>query len=87
MKKLITILGLALMVTACSKTGEIADTPKDFIVIHGKTYKIMSVVPCDGCRTIWIMYPKDSLDALPQSINYDVRSGKIPRNETVIKVD
>jgi len=86
MKKILFIAIVALF-SSCNKTGEIKDKPKDFIVIHGKTYKLMSVVPCDGCRSIWIMYPKDSLAKQPEIINYDFQSGKTTKTETVIKVD
>lgn len=85
MKKILLIAIVAFL-SSCTKTGEIQDHPKDFIVIHGKTYKLISVVPCDDCRSIWIMYPKDSLDKQPEVINYDIKSGKTTVNETVIKV-
>ncbi len=65
------------------KKGEFAEEPQDFIKIHNKVYKLMKVRPCDNCNPIWIMYPKDSLDSVPQSINY--RSGKT--NQTIIKVN
>jgi hypothetical protein len=47
----------------------------------------MSVIPCDGCNSIWIMYPKDSTDSQPQVINYNVLQGKTHTIQTVIKVD
>ena len=67
--------------------GEITNAPTDFISIHGKVYKLMSIAPCKGCHSIWIMYPKDSLDKQPEVINYNVSNGKTTKLETVIKVD
>jgi hypothetical protein len=79
MKKLITAIACVVLLSACLEKGEILESPSDFIIIHGKTYKLMNVVPSDGGRGIWIMYPKDSTDSQPTVIN----SG----NSTVIKVD
>lgn len=87
MRKLFLIIPL-LAFYSCSKTGGIQHEPKDFVVIHGKTYKLMSITPCENCRAIWIMYPKDSTDNMPQSINYEVMESKnTRRTETIIKVD
>lgn len=86
MKKL--LLGLLLIsLTACSTRGEIDHQPTDFIIIHNKTYKLMSIVPCGGCNSIWIMYPKDSTDAVPTSIGWVEQQGKVRVQKTVIKVD
>lgn len=91
MKRLLLACTAALMLASCTKQGEIEQAPTDFINIHGKTYKIMSVTPCKNCNAIWIMYPKDSLDKQPTIINYDetVSSGKTSHqeNRTLIKVD
>lgn len=89
MKKLILTIAVSLLILSCNTTerGEIRSEPSDFIIIHGKTYKIMEVVPKEGRRAIWIMYPKDSLDTMPQSINYNIKIGKHLRTETIIKVD
>lgn len=86
MKKVLLILGLITLV-ACTERGKVYEQPNDFIVIHGKTYKLMQVVPADGEHAIWIMYPKDSNDAMPTIINYNVREGKVVYNQAVIKVD
>jgi hypothetical protein len=88
MKKILTVIGLLALLTSCQyDRGDIPHPPTDFIEIHGKVYKIMSIVPCDGCSSMWIMYPKDSLDSQPQVIKYDVKQGKQTINQTVIKVD
>ena len=79
MKKLITAIACVVLLSACLEKGEILESPSDFIIIHGKTYKLMKVVPSDGDRSIWIMYPKDSTDSQPTVIN----SGK----SSLIKVD
>lgn len=86
MKKVLLVLGLITLV-ACTERGKVYEQPNDFIVIHGKTYKLMQVVPADGEHAIWIMYPKDSNDAMPTIINYNVREGKVVYNQAVIKVD
>jgi hypothetical protein len=87
MKKLITAIACVVLLSACSEKGEVVESPSDFIIIHGKTYKLMKVVPSDGDRAIWIMYPKDSTDTQPTVVNYEVPQGKSSRNETVIKVN
>jgi hypothetical protein len=88
MKKLINILLIVICITffSCSKKGEIPTEPHDFMVINGKVQKLMSVVPCDGCNSIWILYPKDSTDAMPEILNYNVREGKQDVNHTLIIV-
>lgn len=80
MKKLAILLIFSLF--GCSEKGEITRQPQDFVIIHGKTYKLMQISAGQG-NLLWIMYPKDSLDNVPQSINY--KSGKT--NQTIIKVD
>jgi hypothetical protein len=86
MKKILTALAVLTLVS-CSERGEVREHPADFIVIHGKTYKLMRVVPSDGANPIWIMYPKDSSDAMPTIINYNTKQGKATVNQAVIKVD
>ena len=86
MKKLSILIGL-LLLSACSKEGEVTKEPKDFIEIHGKIYKLMRVTPCESCNDIWIMYPKDSLDSQPNVINWNEQQGKTTANKTLIKVD
>ena len=86
MKKILLGLGLISLV-ACSERGHVSEQPSDFIVIHGKTYKLMRVVPADGENSIWIMYPKDSNDVMPTILNYNVPQVKGTINQTVIKVD
>lgn len=90
MKKLITAIACVALLSACGEKGDIVEAPSDFIIIHGKTYKLMRVVPSDGDDAIWIMYPKDSTDSQPTIINYEVPTGdknNQTANETVIKVD
>lgn len=85
MKKLTILLVFSLFgcLKNSNKRGDFIEEPQDFIKIHNKIYKLVKVRPCDNCNSIWIMYPKDSLDTVPQTINY--RSGKT--NQTIIKVD
>jgi hypothetical protein len=87
MKKLITVIACVALLSACTEKGDIIESPSDFIIIHGKTYKLMKVVPSNGDHAIWIMYPKDSTDSQPTIVNYEVSQGKSRRNETIIKVD
>jgi hypothetical protein len=86
MKKILLGLGLITLIS-CSERGEVYDQPTDFIIIHGKTYKLMRVIPSDGANGIWIMYPKDSNDAMPTILNYQVQQGKATVNQAVIKVN
>jgi len=86
MKRILVTL-TALTLVSCSERGEVREQPTDFIVIHGKTYKLMRVVPSDGANAIWIMYPKDSSDAMPTIINYNTKQGKATVNQAIIKVD
>ena len=86
MKRILTVLAV-LTLTSCSERGEVREQPSDFIVIHGKTYKLMRVVPSDGANAIWIMYPKDSSDAMPTILNYQTKQGKATVNQAIIKVD
>jgi hypothetical protein len=86
MKKILLGLGLITLIS-CSERGEIREQASDFIIIHGKTYKLMRVVPSDGANPIWIMYPKDSNDAMPTILNYQVQQGKTTVNQAVIKVN
>lgn len=86
MKKIFLVLSMVALF-ACQKRGEICESPKDFIEINGKVYKLIQVVPSDGNHAIWIMYPKDTSEKMPTVLNYEVRQGKTTRNETVIKVE
>lgn len=86
MKKLILAIAI-LLLASCTDRGEILTEPTDFIEIHGKVYKIVSIVPKDGEHSIWIMYPKDSTDKMPTVLNYEVPQEKTTRNETVIKIE
>lgn len=87
MKKLL-LIGLLFLMSSCYERGEVIESPQDFIIIHGKTYKLMSIIPeKDGNHPIWILYPKDSLDSQPEVINWEERVGKTTRTETLIKVE
>lgn len=86
MKKILLILSI-IALASCSKRGEIYQEPQDFIEINRKVYKLIRIVPKDGYKAIWIMYPKDTADKMPTVLNYQVSEGKTSRNETVIKVD
>jgi len=86
MKRILATLAVLTLVS-CSERGEIREPASDFIIIHGKTYKLMRVIPSDGANPIWIMYPKDSSDAMPTILNYEIQQGKARINQAVIKVD
>lgn len=81
------ILALICLLASCQERGTINSQPQDFIEIHGKVYKLISIVPSKGAHSIWIMYPKDSTDKMPQVLNYNVQSGKTSYNQSVIKID
>ena len=86
MKKILLVLSIVAL-ASCQKRGEIYQQPQDFIEINGKVYKLVKVVPADGERSIWIMYPKDTADKMPTVLNYEVQEDKTTRNEAVIKID
>jgi hypothetical protein len=86
MKKIALILSIVAL-ASCTKRGQVFEQPQDFIEINGKVYKLVKVVPADGEKSIWIMYPKDTADKMPAVLNYEVSEGKTNRNETVIKID
>ena len=81
------IIGLICLLASCQERGTIDSQPQDFIEIHGKVYKLIKIVPEKGEHSIWIMYPKDSADDIPQVINYNVQSDKTTYNQSVIKID
>ena len=88
MKKILLALSIILLFSCNQpKSGDIRHQPRDFIEINGKIYKLTSVVPCDQCLAIWILYPKDTADKMPISINYTVPQGKSVVNQTVIKIE
>ncbi len=87
MKKIVIAIMSIVVLSSCSERGDIQHAPTNFIEINGKVYKLVKVVPEDGESGIWILYPKDTLDKMPQVLNYTVPQGKTTRLETVIKVD
>ena len=86
MKKLI-LAALIACTMGCSERGEIEEPPTELLKINGKVYKILSVVPRNGARAIWIVYPKDSADTAPISDNYEVKNGKSTVVETVVRIN
>lgn len=86
MKKILLVLSIVVL-SSCQKRGEVTQQPQDFIEINGKVYKLVRVVPADGEHSIWIMYPKDTVDKMPTVLNYEVQQGKTTQNESVIKID
>lgn len=87
MKKILLAIMSIVVLSSCSKRGDVEYAPTNFIEINGKTYKLVRIVPEDGERGIWILYPKDTLDKMPQVVNYKTNQGKQVVMETVIKVD
>ena len=85
---LVTLL-IVISLNSCERPrrGEIFKQPQDFVEINGKVYKLVRIVPENGYDAIWIMYPKDTADKMPTVLNYNVQSGKLLVNETVIKID
>lgn len=62
MKKIPLLLAIAILsslLMSCTKKGEIHSAPQDALTIHGEVFKTVKMVPCDGCESIWIVYPKD----------------------------
>lgn len=85
MKKLLLVT-LFIGMIGCIKPGEISQQSQD-IKINNKVYKLVKIVPADGDRSIWIMYPKDTADKMPTVLNYDVQENKTTRNQSIIKID
>jgi hypothetical protein len=71
---LITIITLFLF--SCSKEGEITGKSKGHIIINGKEYYFIKVVPEDGARPVWLLIPKDSKVETPQNISWKYSCGK-----------
>lgn len=84
---LITTLMLGFSLTSCNERGKITQPPMDFIEIHGKVYKLVQVVPSENDYPIWIMYPKDSADKMPNIINWVEKHEKINTPNTVITIE
>lgn len=84
--KYITILIFLLIMSSCNKKGDITTEPKDFIIIHNKVYKLIGIVPCNGCNTMWVLYPKDSLDIMPEIVSIS-DTVSVTVDDTVIKIN
>lgn len=83
----VTLFMLGFSLTSCNQRGEIKQPPTDFIEIHGKIYKLVKIVPAYDEYPIWIMYPKDSADQIPQVINWVEKHGKINTQNTVVTIE
>jgi len=82
----IIIICFFLMLSSCHEAKQVGRVyPSDIEIVHyNRVYKLAQIKPCNGCNSIWIMYPKDSLNEMPLQINYDQLSGKVNENQTVI---
>lgn len=93
MKKLLLMLFIATItiLTSCTKAGEIEQRSPIELQINNKIYKLVDVVPCNNCRSIWIMYPKDSTNSVPTALNWTTTqsNGKSTYtvDHTLIKID
>lgn len=72
MKRLIFIALIAVL-TSCSpnKEGEVTGRSDGRILINGKEYYFLQVVPADGERGVWLLVPKDADVKLPQTTSYE----------------
>ena len=68
---LILALLSLLLLTSCTKEGEVQNKSKQHIIINGEEYYFLQVVPADGEKGVWLLIPKDSKVELPQVISYD----------------
>jgi hypothetical protein len=84
MKKLIYIGLMALGLLGCEKEGEIDKVGGKLVQINGKNYRFIRIVPADNYRAVWLLVPQDTSQSLPQTVNYEVNSGKTTKSESVI---
>lgn len=70
--KLLIFIALFAALTACSsnKEGEVTGRSNGHVIINGKEYYFLRVVPADGERGVWLLIPKDADVKLPQTTNY-----------------
>lgn len=72
MKRLVFIaLFATLMACSPNKEGEVTGQSDGHILINGKEYYFLRVVPADGERGVWLLVPKDADVKLPQTTSYE----------------
>lgn len=70
------LFAIIFTLASCSKEGELQNQSKQEIIINGKEYRFIKVVPADGERAVWLLVPKDSTVELPKSISWNYSCGK-----------
>lgn len=67
---------IALSFSSCNKEGEILDQSTKGVIINGKEYKFIRIVPTEGASAVWILVPKDARVEVPSTIAWKVSCGK-----------
>lgn len=65
-------IAILLIALGCSgrKEGEVTGRSNNHIIINGKEYYFLRVIPADGERGVWLLIPKDADVKLPQMTSY-----------------
>jgi len=71
MKKLLIILFLGLVMFSCTdhKEGDIINQSANHIIINGKKYQFIKIVPADDERPVWLLVPEDAQIEMPRVIS------------------
>jgi hypothetical protein len=83
---LIIFIGLIALVSGCTPAGTVEQAEVKQIIVNDKVYNLTSVVPCDGCHAIWILYPENPDVEQPIVVNYNQQKGKYTENVTVVTI-
>lgn len=76
MKKLGLVVIFALTLLGCSKEGSVVDRSTNHVIIGGKEYYFIKVIPADGAKGVWLLVPKDASVQMPTVISYSRSCGK-----------
>ncbi len=68
--KITFVLALLLLLIGCSKEGEITNRSQNHIIIDGKEYYFIKVIPADGERGVWLLIPKGQDVEIPRTLSY-----------------
>lgn len=71
MKKLLIVLLLGLVMISCTehKEGQVTNRSANHIIINGKKYRFVEIVPADGERPVWLLVPEDAEIEMPRVIS------------------
>lgn len=71
MKKLLIAFLFGIVLISCTehKEGQITNKSVNHIIINGKKYKFLEIVPADGERPVWLLVPEDANVEMPRVIS------------------